>query len=83
MKFNALTVIVMDLFLCLLVIFGRPNNLGTFLGLAEGAAAQFVERVVADRLTGKNNANENRLLARHAVDSFGFVHRLSCVPVVF
>jgi hypothetical protein len=39
-----------------------------------GQAGDFVERVVAHGLTGKNHANEDRLLARNAVTSLGFVH---------
>ena len=38
-----------------------------------GQAGDLVERVIADGLTRKNNANEDCFLARYAVDAFGFV----------
>jgi hypothetical protein len=45
-----------------------------------GQAGDFVERVVAHGLTGKNHANEDRLLARNAVTSLGFVHSSCWLP---
>ena len=39
-----------------------------------GQAGDLVERIISFILSGKNNANENCLLARDSFGSFGFVH---------
>src|SRR5205823_2869186 len=45
-----------------------------------GQAADLVERIVADDLSGKNHTDEHRLLARHAFAALGFVHWLDSPP---
>ena len=47
-----------------------------------GQTADFVERIVADGLSGKNYANEDRLFARDAVNALVFVQFLCGVPRV-